>query len=178
MITAKQLKLWDPSGCPTLILKSVSKRKVCSMHKVFSRLYMWYEPIYRQRGGVKLKLDFLLPLKLWVFGVWFGLRVISPFNWELDYWSDSSRSLYLTRIETSIPIQLEVWLFPTKDNSNFAPPVFLYVKGYGSHLIKENRKTKEIDNNKSFLFYFLKKPYHSPWVIYIIIMFIVWKYLI
>jgi hypothetical protein len=45
--------------------KLVFERKVCSMHKMSSLLFIpWYEPIYRQRGGVKPELGLLLPLEL------------------------------------------------------------------------------------------------------------------
>jgi hypothetical protein len=50
--------------------KLVSERKVCSMHKIFSLLFISeYGPIYGQRGGVKPELGLLLPLKLEVLRV-------------------------------------------------------------------------------------------------------------
>jgi hypothetical protein len=73
---------------------------------------MGYEPIYKQRCGAKPELGLLFSLKLRVPGVWFVLGVISPFNWELDCWPDSSKSSYWTRIETTTPIWLGVGLFP------------------------------------------------------------------
>jgi hypothetical protein len=59
--SAKQLKLWDPSEDPTSMPKLASEEKICSMHKILSlSLYLGYKPIYRQRGGVKPELGFLL----------------------------------------------------------------------------------------------------------------------
>jgi hypothetical protein len=39
--------------------------KICSTHKIWSlSLYMGYEPIYRQRGEIKLELGFMLLVDL------------------------------------------------------------------------------------------------------------------
>lgn len=50
--------------------KLASEKTVCSMHKIFSLLFIpEYGPIYRQKGVVKLELSLLLPLKLRVLRV-------------------------------------------------------------------------------------------------------------
>jgi hypothetical protein len=62
---AKQLKLRDPYRNPILMPKLAYEGKICSMHKILSlSLYLRYEPIYRQRGEVKLKLRFMLLVDL------------------------------------------------------------------------------------------------------------------
>jgi hypothetical protein len=61
----KQPKLREPSGGLASMPKLAYERKVCSMHKIISLSFIpGYGPIYRQGGGVKPKLDFLLQLKL------------------------------------------------------------------------------------------------------------------
>jgi hypothetical protein len=92
--TAKQLKLRDPSGNLAPMHKLASERKICSMYKIISLSFI--SRVWVQRDLVQLELDFLLPLKLGVLGLWFGLWVLSTFNWELNCWPNSSRCPYWT----------------------------------------------------------------------------------
>lgn len=78
--TTKQLKSKDPSGNLIPMPKSVSKRKIYSMHKILSlSLYPVYVPIYRLRGRSQPKLGILLQL---------NLRTLSKFDLDLDSLSD------------------------------------------------------------------------------------------
>lgn len=79
-------------------------------------LFLYYYSKYYQNSRysflvwceVKHELSLLLPLKLGVSNVWFGLRVLSTLNWELDCWSDSSKNHW---IETTTLIRLGIKFF-------------------------------------------------------------------
>jgi hypothetical protein len=65
MITAKLLKLRDPSRGLAPMPKLAFEKTICSMHKIISLSFIpGYGPIYRQKCGIKPQLGFLLHLTM------------------------------------------------------------------------------------------------------------------